>query len=112
MVDVRILNQHADYWVLIAELNDPALTVVVKIAGENAPLAHDFERTAMLHPLVAVQTRIPKAKKLLPELNVAWRVQTARKLHAEWKSTEAWRLLPIIFISSLGVFVSLLAGVL
>ena len=62
--EVRLVNSQVgkrahDYLVLIAQLERPALKVVIKIAGPEAPLASQFERTAMLQDLVRRETNIP-----------------------------------------------------
>jgi len=59
LLDCQVGKQAHDYLVLIAQLEQPALKVVIKIAGPEAPLASQFERTAMLQDLVARQTNIP-----------------------------------------------------
>jgi len=86
ILNAQIVNQHTDYWVMIAELREPTLTVVIKIAGENAPLNHDFERTAMLHQLVGVQTRVPIAEILAVGVFDAWQY-----LIKEHIPGEVWR---------------------
>ncbi len=87
ILNAQIVNQHDDYWVLIAELSDPALTVVVKIAGENAPLAHDFDRTALLYQLVAVQTRIPMPEILAVGVFDSWQYLIKEHIPGvEWRS--------------------------
>lgn len=58
-----ILNQHPDYCALRVSLNHPALEIVVKLAGPNAPYHYPFDRTALFHRLVAEQTSI-----LMPEI--------------------------------------------
>lgn len=55
----RLGNQLPDYQVLIAELSQPSATVVIKLAGPNAPFRYPFERTAAIHHLVAQHTTIP-----------------------------------------------------
>jgi len=58
-LDYAIGNQHHDYLVLLVQLRHPSIQVVVKLAGPEAPMACPFDRTAMLHRLVAAQTTIP-----------------------------------------------------
>lgn len=86
LLNVRVANQHVDYWVLIAELRQPMLTVVVKIAGEQSPLASDFERTALLNRLVEAQTHIPTAKILAVGV-----FESRRYLIKTHLSGEEWR---------------------
>jgi aminoglycoside phosphotransferase (APT) family kinase protein len=72
-----VLRRH-HYPVVRATLADPALAVVVKLAGPAAPLACPFERTAAILRLVREQTTVP-----VPEV-LAW--DTA---YGEWP----WRYL-------------------
>ncbi len=58
LVDYRVGNQHHDYLVLLAQLHHPSLEVVIKLAGPEAPIACPFDRTAVLHRLVATHTAI------------------------------------------------------
>src|ERR1041385_2498146 len=58
----EIGNQKQDYWVLLAYLEHPSLTVVLKLAGPQAQISCPFERTAALHRLVAAQTTIPMSE--------------------------------------------------
>jgi fructosamine-3-kinase len=58
ILDQKIGNQLHDYLVLLIQLRRPSIKIVIKIAGSEAPMAISFERTAMLHHLVATQTSI------------------------------------------------------
>jgi hypothetical protein len=62
LVSYEVGNQHPDYLVLLIQLEHPAMKVVVKIAGPAAPLACPFDRTAMLHRLVAQRTTTDRRK--------------------------------------------------
>jgi aminoglycoside phosphotransferase (APT) family kinase protein len=64
LADYRIGNWHHDYIVLLVELRHPSIEVVVKLAGPEAPFACPFERTAVLHRLVATGTNIPMPEVL------------------------------------------------
>jgi aminoglycoside phosphotransferase (APT) family kinase protein len=64
LADYRVGNRHHDYLVLLVELRHPSIEVVVKLAGPEAPLACPFDRTAMLHRLVATCTDIPMPEVL------------------------------------------------
>src|SRR5512143_591981 len=64
MIDCEIGNQHHDYVVLLIQLRHPSLEIVVKLAGPEAPWACPFDRTAMLHRLVATRTTIPMPEVL------------------------------------------------
>jgi fructosamine-3-kinase len=59
LIDCKVGNQDHDYLVLLAQLRHPSIEVVVKLAGPEAVMACSFERTAMLHRLVATHTTIP-----------------------------------------------------
>jgi aminoglycoside phosphotransferase (APT) family kinase protein len=59
-----VSKQRHDYLVLLVQLRRPALKVVIKLAGPEAPLASAFDRTAMLHRLVAAYTSIPMPEVL------------------------------------------------
>lgn len=58
IVNYKISNQRHDYLVLLLQLRSPALELVVKLAGPEAPYAYPFERTAVFHRLVAAHTTI------------------------------------------------------
>lgn len=62
-------NRHHDYLVLLVRLRHPAIDVVVKLAGPEAPLACPFDRTATLHHLVATRTNIPMPEILAVDLS-------------------------------------------
>jgi aminoglycoside phosphotransferase (APT) family kinase protein len=69
-------NQRVDYRVLILKLAKPALTLVVKLAGPNAPYPCPFERTASLHHLVKAKTKIPMPEVLAADTSCSrfpWR---------------------------------------
>lgn len=55
----KVCKQRHDYLVLFFQLCHPSLEVVVKLAGPEAPLACPFERSVMLHHLVAAATNLP-----------------------------------------------------
>jgi aminoglycoside phosphotransferase (APT) family kinase protein len=76
LVDCQVANRRHDYLVLLIQLRSPALQVVVKLAGPEAPMAASFDRTATLHRLVAAQTSIPMAEILAVDIscrNWPWR---------------------------------------
>jgi aminoglycoside phosphotransferase (APT) family kinase protein len=64
LTDCKIGKKHHDYVVLLLELRHPSIGVVIKLAGPEAPLACPFERTAMLHGLVAEATNLPMPEVL------------------------------------------------
>lgn len=59
---VKLAKRLPDYLVLLVSLQGSDQRLVVKAAGEKAPLASQFERTAALHTLVARQTSIKMAE--------------------------------------------------
>jgi fructosamine-3-kinase len=59
LVAFQVARQHHDYVVLLVKLRRPSRQVVLKLAGPKAPLPCPFERTAILHRLVAARTTIP-----------------------------------------------------
>lgn len=59
---VKVAKRLPDYLVLLVSLQGTDQRLVVKAAGENAPLASQFERTAALHTLVARRTSITMAE--------------------------------------------------
>ena len=65
----RIGNQQHDYLVLLVQLRHPSIQVVVKVAGPGAALASQFDRTAMLHRLVATRTTIPMPEVLAVDVS-------------------------------------------
>jgi aminoglycoside phosphotransferase (APT) family kinase protein len=69
IVDTKIGNQRHDYLVLLIRLASPDLTVVVKLAGPEAPYDCPFERTAVIHQLVAAQTTIPMPEILAVDVS-------------------------------------------
>jgi aminoglycoside phosphotransferase (APT) family kinase protein len=64
LIDCQIGNRHHDYLVLLLQLRRPSIEVVAKLAGPEAAMACSFDRTAMLHHLVATQTTIPMPEVL------------------------------------------------
>jgi aminoglycoside phosphotransferase (APT) family kinase protein len=69
LVACQIAKQLPDYLVLLVRLRHPALQIVVKLAGPNAPRAPAFDRTAMLHRLVADRTSIPMPEILAVDVS-------------------------------------------
>jgi fructosamine-3-kinase len=58
LLSYEVANSHHDYLVLLAQLRRPAIKIVIKLAGPQAPLACPFDRTATLHDLVRARTSI------------------------------------------------------
>ncbi len=59
LVSCSLLKDKADYWVWEANTKNPALHLIVKIAGPGAQYSSRFERTAAITHLVRQQTTIP-----------------------------------------------------
>jgi len=62
--DCQVGNRQHDYLVLLLQLRRPSIEVVVKLAGPKAAMAGSFDRTALLHRLVAAGTTIPMPEVL------------------------------------------------
>lgn len=92
LVDYQIGNQLHDYLVLLLRLEHPAVEIVVKLAGSEAPYACPFERTAMLHRLVAARTTIPMPEVLaVDESYETWPWRYLIKTHIpglEWADVQ------------------------
>jgi aminoglycoside phosphotransferase (APT) family kinase protein len=76
LLDYRISKRRHDYLVLVARLGPPTLEVVLKLAGPEAHLRSPFERTAMLHQLIARRTTLRIAEVLAVDTSyqtVPWR---------------------------------------
>jgi fructosamine-3-kinase len=69
LVRQAIVKQHYDYLVLTLWLRHPSIKVVVKLAGPGATMASSFDRTAMLHRLVASHTTIPMPEILAVDVS-------------------------------------------
>ena len=86
--DHRVANSHHDYLVLLLQLRHPTMTVVVKLAGPEAPLACPFDRTAMLHRLVAARTDIPMPQVLA--VNMSYQTWPWRYLVKSYVPGQEW----------------------
>jgi Ser/Thr protein kinase RdoA (MazF antagonist) len=64
ILDCQVANRQPGYQALLLNLQQPALQVVVKLAGPQAAMPSSFARTAYLHRLVAEQTDIPMPETL------------------------------------------------
>ena len=69
LIDYQVGNRHPDYLVLLVQLRQPSLQIIVKLAGPQAPMTCPFERTAMLHRLVAKHTTIPMPEILAVDVS-------------------------------------------
>lgn len=92
LIDHKIGNQHHDYLVLLVQLRRPSIDVVIKLAGPAAPLACPFERTAMVHRLVAMRTSIPMPEVLAVDTSYqTWPWRYIIKTHIpgqEWAAVQ------------------------
>jgi len=92
LVSYEIGNQHYDYLVLLIQLEHPSIKIVAKIAGPDAPLPCPFDRTAMLHRLVAQHTTIPMPEVLAVDVSYqTWPWRYFVKTHIpgqEWATVD------------------------
>jgi fructosamine-3-kinase len=76
VVDCRVVNREQDYWVLIARLSQPTMEVVIKLAGPEAQMACQFERTAAIYRLVSEATTISMPEIIAVDVSLSkwpWR---------------------------------------
>src|SRR5260221_14586285 len=59
IADTTYQTRAEDYVVLLARLEQPALEVIVKLAGPRAPVACPFDRMAAIARLVRTHTTVP-----------------------------------------------------
>jgi fructosamine-3-kinase len=59
IVEQKIVNKDHDYLVLLIKLQNPFLRIIVKLAGPESTMASSFDRTAMIHRMIATLTTIP-----------------------------------------------------
>jgi aminoglycoside phosphotransferase (APT) family kinase protein len=92
IVDYQIGNQRHDYLVLLVQLRSPSLEVVVKLAGPEAPYDYPFERTAVIHHLVAANTTIIMPEIIAVDVSYqAWPWRYLIKTHVpgiEWNAVQ------------------------
>jgi aminoglycoside phosphotransferase (APT) family kinase protein len=67
--DWRLIVARQDYAVVEATLDEPAIGVVVKLAGPGAVLACPFERTIAIIRLVREQTQVPTFEALAADVS-------------------------------------------
>jgi len=92
LADCRIGHRLEDYWVLLLELRRPDMRVVVKLAGPRAPYACPFDRTAMVHRLVAGRTTLTMPEILAVDVSYRdWPWRYLIKTHIpgqEWNEVQ------------------------
>ncbi len=88
LVEVKTGNQQPDYLVLLAHLRHPSLRIVIKLAGPDAQMAGSFDRTAMLHRLVAASTSIPMPEILA--VDTSFKTWPWRYLIKTWIPGQEW----------------------
>lgn len=72
----RIVKRETDYFVLLAQLTQPDLRVVVKLAGHMAALPCPFDRSAAINRLIRTHTNIPNSGVIAADVSYAhwpWR---------------------------------------
>ena len=88
LVSCQFANRQPDYCVVLARLERPDLEVVIKLAGPQADMACQFDRTARLHELVARRTAIPMPETIAVDVTLQtwpWRYLIRTALPgAEW----------------------------
>ena len=73
LVSCQFANRQTDYCVVLARLERPDLEVVIKLAGPQADMAGQFDRTARLHELAAKRTTIPMPETIAVDVTLqAW----------------------------------------
>ena len=92
LVDYEIRKRDQDYLVLHARLRKPAMNVIIKLAGVDAPYPCPFDRTAMLHQLVRAHTTIPMPEVLACDVSCQkwpWRFLIKRHVPGdEWAAVQ------------------------
>jgi fructosamine-3-kinase len=84
-----ILNQHPDYCALLVRVRQPTMEFAVKLAGPDAPYHYPFDRTAMIHRLVATQTSIPMPEVIA--VDVSYKTYPWRYLIKTYLPAEEWQ---------------------
>lgn len=72
----RLVKRETDYLVLLAQLAQPDLRIVVKLAGHMAALPCPFDRAAAINRLVRTHTNIPNSGVIAADVSYAhwpWR---------------------------------------
>lgn len=72
----RLVKRETDYTVMLAQLVQPDLHVVVKLAGHMAALPCPFDRTAAINRLVRTHTNVPNSGVIAADVTYAhwpWR---------------------------------------
>lgn len=88
LVTCRVVNRQQDYCVLMAELSHPSMEVVIKLAGPEAQMASQFERTAAIYKLVSEATGISMPEIVAVDESLSrwpWRYLVCRSVPGtEW----------------------------
>jgi Phosphotransferase enzyme family len=73
LASFEVIQGRTDYAVIRARLDNPSLTVIVKLAGPNTPIGCPFDRTAAIMDLVRAQTPVPICEVLATDVSYrAW----------------------------------------
>lgn len=70
LLDSRVANRQHDYCVILARLSHPDLHVVIKLAGPEAQMAGQFDRTAAVHRLAAQSTTLPMPQTIAVDVSM------------------------------------------
>lgn len=70
LVDYTIANHQHDYWVLLARLQHPSIEVLIKLAGSEAQMACQFDRTVAINHLVTQATTIPMPEVIAVDITL------------------------------------------
>lgn len=85
-----LANERSAYLVLLLTLRQPALDIVVKLAGPVAQAARDFDRTERLHQIVQAHTTIPVPETIAVDVTMErwpWRFCIREQMPGqEWAS--------------------------
>jgi hypothetical protein len=69
LLDYQVAKRGRDYWVMLARLRHPAMEIVIKLAGPEAEMACQFDRTVTIQRLVASSTTIPMPEVIAVDIS-------------------------------------------
>jgi len=92
IADTTYQTRAEDYVVLLARLEQPALEVIIKLAGPRAPVACPFDRMAAIARLVRTHTTVPVFGVVAVDVSYRqypWRYMVATHLQGK-RWNEVW----------------------